>query len=118
MQQTQGEQPKTISPKDAVLHDFDQNKDHSLSYLQQYDFNLGDTPGLQQDNTFQPAPPSFPLMESFPNNLARPQYHPPLSHLSSVSLRSSRVGDRHGSKTAFCIKLQIFPLCCLDLSLP
>jgi hypothetical protein len=66
MQQTQGEQPKTISPKDAVLHDFDQNKDHSLSYLQQSDFDLGDTLGLRQDNTFQPAPPSLPLMESFP----------------------------------------------------
>ncbi|KAL3468030.1 hypothetical protein BJX64DRAFT_82848 [Aspergillus heterothallicus] len=65
MQQTQVEQPKTISPKDAVLHDFDQGDDHQLPYLHQPDFNLGDTLGLRQDNSFQPAP-SFPSMESFP----------------------------------------------------
>jgi hypothetical protein len=70
MQQTQVEQPKTISPKDAVLHDFDQNEDHSLPYLQQSDFNLGDNLGLRQDNTFQPAP-SFPSMESFPQQLGQ-----------------------------------------------
>ncbi|KAL2855891.1 hypothetical protein BJY01DRAFT_203979 [Aspergillus pseudoustus] len=65
MQQTQIEQPKTISPKDAVLHDFDQSEDHQLPYLHQPDFNLGDTLGLRQENTFQPAP-SFPSMESLP----------------------------------------------------
>ncbi|KAL2786379.1 hypothetical protein BJX66DRAFT_342204 [Aspergillus keveii] len=65
IQQTQVEQPKTISSKDAVLHDFNQNEDQSLPYLQQSDFNLADTK-LRQDNTIQPAP-RFQSMESFPH---------------------------------------------------
>lgn len=62
--QPQTEQPKTISPKDAVLSDFNEGDDQGLHMPYQPDFNLGDTLGLRQDNTFQA--PSFPSMDSFP----------------------------------------------------
>ncbi|KAL2869341.1 stress-regulated transcription factor RPN4 [Aspergillus lucknowensis] len=63
MQQAQAE-PKTISPKDAVLNDFNEGEDHTIPFIHQSDFNLGDTLGLRQDNTFQPAP-GFPSVDSF-----------------------------------------------------
>ncbi|OJJ62815.1 hypothetical protein ASPSYDRAFT_143534 [Aspergillus sydowii CBS 593.65] len=62
--QPQTEQPKTISPKDAVLNDFNEGDEQGLHMPYQPDFNLGDTLGLRQDNTFQA--PSFPSMDSFP----------------------------------------------------
>ncbi|KAL2821289.1 hypothetical protein BDW59DRAFT_111574 [Aspergillus cavernicola] len=64
MRQTQMES-KTISPKDAVLSDFNDAEDHATSLYPQSDFNFGDALGLRQDNTFQPAP-AFPSMDSFP----------------------------------------------------
>ncbi|KAL4751011.1 hypothetical protein BDW72DRAFT_105600 [Aspergillus terricola var. indicus] len=70
MHQPQTE-PKTISPKDAVLNDFHEGNDHGLP-LYQSDFNLGDNLGLRQES-FQPAP-SFPSMESFPAQFNQSQF--------------------------------------------
>jgi hypothetical protein len=57
-------EPKTISPKDAVLSDFNEGDDHGIPMFHQPDFNLGDTLALRQDSSFQPTS-SFPPMESF-----------------------------------------------------
>ncbi|KAL4782534.1 hypothetical protein BJX76DRAFT_358797 [Aspergillus varians] len=65
MQQQSQTQPSTISPKDAILSDFNDGDDHVLQLPYQPDFNIGDTLGLRQENNFQQAP-SFPSMDSFP----------------------------------------------------
>ncbi|KAL2808634.1 hypothetical protein BJX63DRAFT_24985 [Aspergillus granulosus] len=59
MLERQVESPNIISPKDAVMHDFDQSKDRKLPYLHQPDFEL------RQDDTLRLAS-SFPFIEPFP----------------------------------------------------
>jgi hypothetical protein len=63
MQQQVPVQPNTISPKDAVLNDFNEGEDHGLQMSYQPDFNLSDSM-LRQDNRF-PSAPSFPAMDAF-----------------------------------------------------
>ncbi|RDW89906.1 stress-regulated transcription factor RPN4 [Aspergillus mulundensis] len=70
-------EPKTISPKDVALNDFNDGDDHGLPVYQndfnnQNDFNIGDTLGLRHEN-FQPAP-SFPSMDSFPSQFNQAQF--------------------------------------------
>lgn len=89
MGQQNGE-PKTISPKDALL-DFNESEDTSMPPLfssNQPDFNLGDTLGLRRESSssFRPSQ-NFSSMESFPSQYSThvaPQYpftqqqqHPP-----------------------------------------
>ncbi|KAL4900990.1 hypothetical protein BDW74DRAFT_160944 [Aspergillus multicolor] len=64
-------EPKTISPKDVALNDFNDGDDHGLPVYQN-DFNIGDTLGLRQES-FQPAP-SFPSMDSFPSQFNQAQF--------------------------------------------
>ncbi|OOG00710.1 hypothetical protein ASPCADRAFT_38262 [Aspergillus carbonarius ITEM 5010] len=72
-QAPQGGEPKTMSPKDALL-DFNEGDDAGLPLFppsSQPDFNLGDALGglrRESSSSFQPAQ-SFTTMESFP-----PQY--------------------------------------------
>ncbi|KAL4806636.1 hypothetical protein BDV18DRAFT_137913 [Aspergillus unguis] len=70
-QQSQAE-PKTISPKDAVLSDFNEGDDHALPISYHNDFNVGDAINMRQD--FQPAP-SFPSMDSFSTQFNQPQFN-------------------------------------------
>ncbi|KAL4879348.1 hypothetical protein BJY04DRAFT_94461 [Aspergillus karnatakaensis] len=65
MQQQSQVPPNTISPKDAVLNDFNEGDDHGLPMSYQPDFNLNEAM-LRQDNSFAAAP-SFPAMDAFPH---------------------------------------------------
>lgn len=69
MSMGQNGEPKTISPKDALL-DFNESEDTSMPPLfssNQPDFNLGDTLGLRRESSsaFRPSQ-NFSTMESFP----------------------------------------------------
>ena len=76
----QSNEPKTISPKDAML-DFNDNDDTSMPPLfsNQADFNLGDALGLGRDNSSFRAPQNYTSLESFPGQYAThglPQPYP------------------------------------------
>ncbi|KAL5045313.1 hypothetical protein BDW71DRAFT_198289 [Aspergillus fruticulosus] len=90
MQHQPPAEPKTISPKDAVLSDFHESNDHGLP-LYQSDFNLGDNLGLRQEG-FQPAP-SFPSMDSFPSQFNQPQFT--LNQPQPSSRRPSQQHQQH-----------------------
>lgn len=68
----QNNEPKTISPKDALL-DFNEGEDTSMPSLfppNQADFNLGDTLGLRRESSSSFRPPQNYSMDSFPGQYA------------------------------------------------
>lgn len=76
----QGGEPKTISPKDALL-DFNEPEDTSMPQLfpsNQPDFNLGDTLGLRRESSSSLRPSqNFTSMDSFPGQYATHVAHQP-----------------------------------------
>ncbi|KAL4977313.1 hypothetical protein BDW66DRAFT_150169 [Aspergillus desertorum] len=87
-------EPKTISPKDAVLSDFHEGGDHGLP-LYQNDFNLGDSLGLRQEGF--PTAPGFPSMDSFPAqfNQAQFTFNQPQPQPQPSSRRPSQQQQQH-----------------------
>ncbi|KAL4956301.1 hypothetical protein BDW69DRAFT_89500 [Aspergillus filifer] len=71
MQHQPQTEPNTISPKDAVLNDFNEGDDHGIHIPYQSDFNIGDALGLRQGNNFHQAS-NFPSMDSF-HQYSQPQ---------------------------------------------
>lgn len=69
----QNNEPKTISPKDALL-DFNESEDTSMPPLfppNQPDFNLGDALGFRRESSSSFRPPqNYTSMESFPGQYA------------------------------------------------
>ncbi|KAL4869742.1 hypothetical protein BDV12DRAFT_184894 [Aspergillus spectabilis] len=95
MQQQAPVQSNTISPKDAVLSDFNEGEDHGLQMSYQPDFNLGDSM-LRQDNSF-PSAPSFPAMDAFTQFNQAPAPSQPFFPNQNQPQQSRRESQQHNS---------------------